>query len=253
MAENQRISLLSIRSEDDPGKDFVNFNPADFKVTVPNTTKMTGVTRLCHTMISVPRMFDNITEFNNEIRWYQRQVREPPTNAPNIYLRTVDLAWTNTKRLLLTTGQRNIAEILAEINAFTGPNEVWSFVGPAPGHIQIDVTPTDPPIVFGEFFDGAHVEPPVTYANMMYVTGGAASAFDTLGLLGSPELFSAERDPYKFDQKNPDTFDARLGSNLHGVVSFPLFNRSLFLGEHDQFLITRWREVGGNGRSLIRT
>ncbi len=221
---SQRVNYLSLDSTQDTNWNTSDHNPADFTVRVPNN-KLTGVSRICFTDVSIPRLFDIINENNNTLIWWQRQVIEPPvTGMPNNNLRTVSNTWTATRTLQIPTGRHNITSILAVINAATGGSEVWSYDS-VNGSLVISKTPSGVPIDFKQFVDGAHVDPAVSYADMTYVSGGTTESLDTLGLQKAADQSSRLEDKLDFDQRNPNSFDAVKGSNLQGVYAFPLFNR----------------------------
>ncbi len=200
-------------------------NPANFQIVLPNSVRTNRVWKISANQVVVPRMFPTIYAPDNVLVWYQRQVVEIPTGAPDTYLRTVEQKWTETKRLVFPDGLWNQATILNHINAFTGPNEVWS-VDALTQSFVFTVTPTDPPIVWGEFVDPGHVPPPVSYANITYLAEPQGThIFDPLGLEKvASALASLPLSPI-LDFKDPNTFDNLRGSNLDGRNAYPQFDR----------------------------
>jgi len=248
-----RTSTLALSSEDDPTANYAGHNPASFIVDIPNATRINGVTKICPTFVSIPRMFNNIETWNNELVWWQRQVVELPTGAPDTYLRTTANDWTATHRLVIPRGIYNIYQLLDLINAEVGPDEVWSFDSTLLT-VVVTKTPTDPPVAWGEFVDPGHVPPPVSYANMTYVSSGATSFFDTLGLQKSADANTHTEDLSPFSQILPDSFDAILGSNLQTVNTVPLFDRfahSYSVWSMDPYTTPRFNPPNLAGPSLV--
>ena len=178
-------------------------------------------------MLTVPRMFPTIYAPDNVMVWYRRKVIEVPTGAPDTYLRTVEQKWTEVKRLTFPDGMWNQDTVLNHINAFTGPNEVWSFDALSQSFV-FTVTPTDPPIVWGEFVDPGHVTPPVSYANMTYIGEPSGThLFDPLGL--EKNAFSLSGLPLSpaLNPYDPNTFDNIKGTNLDSRNVYPQFDRTL--------------------------
>lgn len=233
-------SYLNICSRDDPNSASSQFNPANFQVVVPNSIRLQDVMRICSNFISVPRMFPNITQYNNTLFWYQRQVLElPVAGQPNYWLRTVANNWTVTASITIPVGIYNMTALLALINAAVPrdtitnlPLEVWTYDN-VNNTVVITTTPNSlGPIAFGVFFDNAHVTPPVSYANMTYLTDGESEFFDTLGIQKAADFNSTQfLDDVAFDPSNPNSFDSTLGSNLQGITALPLFNRLLIYSQ----------------------
>ncbi len=227
--DDQRTAYLSIDSRQDPISQSSAFNPADFRIIIPNSTKLSGVSRICYTSVSVPRMFNNIDAYNNELVWYRRRVVDIPYpfSAPvaNTFYKTVSPVWTVFRRLLVPPGVYNILDLLVIINAATGAEEVWTY-DPTLRTIVITTAPSAPAIVWGPFVDGAHV-PPTNSANMTYLTGGMAGMLDTLGIQREADASGHKEDRIPLDIANPNSFDATSGSNLSGIALLPLFDRFL--------------------------
>ena len=225
---DQRVSYLDISSTDDVQYNSVQHNPANFTININNPNKTNNVTRLSYNTISIPRMFNTIYAGNNTLVWYKRQVLEilQPNQPPNTYLRTVATNWTETRRLVLPDGQLNINDVLTAINTLTGASEVWSYDS-TNRTVVIVATPPGPTITFGLFVDPGHVTPPVSYANMTFLSAGGTDMFETLGLQRASDLFLSQEDNVSFDQFDPNSFDTTKGSNLEGMVVFPLFDRTL--------------------------
>src|SRR5258707_14603726 len=55
--QGERVAYLSINSQDDPTSDFPTHNPADFQIDIPNSDRLTGITDVCYSTISIPRVF----------------------------------------------------------------------------------------------------------------------------------------------------------------------------------------------------
>jgi hypothetical protein len=220
-----RTTYFNINSTMDIQWETAAHNPANFQIVLPNSTRTNRVWRIAVNTLTVPRMFPTIYAPDNVIVWYQRQVLEIPTGAPDTYLRTVDQKWTETKRLEFPSGLWNQTRILDHINAFTGPNEVWTFDASSQSFVFV-VTPTDPPVVWGEFVDPGHVPPPVSYANMTYIGEPLNThIFDPLGLEKSASFLSTLPLSPTLDPFDPDTFDNLKGSNLDSRNVYPQFDR----------------------------
>lgn len=225
--DNRRSRYLSLNSTDDRNFLSATHNPADFEVLIPNAEQLNGVSRITLNQVVIPRMFDTVDSTNDILQWYQKLMIEVPytDQPPNNFLRTVEeKTWTLTRTVTLTHGQRNMTQILADINAVTTPlGEVWSYDS-TNRTIVIVVTPAAPEIAFGPFFDAAHTPPATTYANMLYL-GSPNGAFDMLGLQGPASTASAQEDKIPFDRLNANTFDAISGTNIERLQLLPLFNR----------------------------
>jgi hypothetical protein len=220
-------TFLNISSEMDVLWEAATHNPANFALSLPNATRTKRILKIVPHSTVIPRMFPNVDAPDNTMIWYQRQVVELPTADPTIWLRTVEQKWTPTRTLTIPPGILNVDKVLAIINAATGPNEVWTFDASVSTFV-ITVTPTDPPIVFGYFVDGAHVPPPVSYANMTYILEPPLThLFNVLGM----ERVASEKSllplSLTLDQTNSATFDNLLGSNLEQRNAYPLFQREL--------------------------
>ena len=221
-----RTTYLNINSTMDTQWETSAHNPANFQVILPNSVRTNRVWKISpHTLI-VPRMFPNIYAPDNVLVWYQRPIIDIPTGAPDTYLRTVDEKWVVTKTLEFPPGLWNQTRILNYINAFTGVNEVWSFDLDSQSFV-FTVTPTAPPVVFGEFVQFPHI-PPTGYANMTYVTEPLGThILDPLGLERQASNLSSLPLSPVLDQKTPATFDNVLGSNLSMRNVYPQFDRTL--------------------------
>lgn len=222
-----RTTYLNISSEMDLQWETAVHNPADFTLALPNSTRTNRILKIVPHTTVIPRMFPNVYAPDNVMVWYQRQVVELPTTDPNFWFRTVDEKWTPTKNLIIPPGILNVDQLLAIINAVSGPTEVWTYDGSLNTFI-VTVTPAGPAIVFGIFADGAHVPPPVTYANMTYIVEPLGThLFNDLGFEKvASETMLLPLSP-TFDPTNPNTFDNVLNSNLSMRNVFPLFNRLL--------------------------
>lgn len=230
LPSHSSASYLNFCSQDDPNSAAPDFNPAQFNIVVPNSVKLQDVIRVCHNSVSIPRMFQTITQYNNVLQWWQRQVIEipvPTAPQPNTWLRTVSQTWTLMKQLIITPGIYNRDQVLALIQGTAGVNEQWTW-NDTTLSIQIVETPTGSPVVWGYFIDPSHVTPPVSYANMILLTDGDSTSFDTLGLEASAGLLSRKYASAPFDPLNPATFATTLGSNLQGATTLPLFDEEAF-------------------------
>jgi len=217
--------FLNISSKDDLHWHDSTHNPADFTLALPNSDKTNGVLRILPHTTVIPRMFPNVYAPDNAMVWYQRQVLELPTASPTIWFRTVDEKWTATKTLIIPDRIANIDQLLVLINTVAGPAEVWTFDSSLNTFV-VTVTPPGPPIVFGDFVDGAHVTPPVTYANMAYIAEPTNThLFDVLGLERVASTTAHMPLSVIFDASNPNTFDNLVNSNLANRNTFPLFDR----------------------------
>jgi hypothetical protein len=229
---HSQASYLSFSSKDDPNTAQPDFNPAAFSVVVPNSIKLQDVVRICHRSVSIPRMFQTISKYNNVLQWWQRQMIEipvPDAPQPNTWLRTVSQTWTLIKQLVIPPGIYNRDQILALINdpGPAGPNELWAWSDPKLS-LEITETPTQPAIQFGYFIDPAHVPPPLIYANMTLLTDGDSESFDTLGLESRASFISQKYAYQAFNPLDPLTFATIQGSNLQGKSVLPLFNLEAF-------------------------
>jgi hypothetical protein len=230
-----RLSYLNINSTMDPLWELSSHNPADFVIQVPNSLRTSKIWRIVNNTCVIPRMFPNIAAPDNGLAWYQREVVEIPTAAPNVWLRTVSPVWTLRMSLFFEPGIWNVDLILAKLNSVTGPNEVWAFDA-VNGCFVVTETPTAPPVVFGTFFDPVHVPPPVTYANMTYLAEAGGHVFDVLGLEKQASIATNLPLSPALVPTSPDTFDNLTGSNLDSKNVLPLFDRSA----HDY---TTWATV----------
>lgn len=222
-----RTSYLNISSEMDPLWESSNHNPANFNIQMPNSLRTNKIWKIVPNIVTVPRMFPNIPAPDNVLIWYQRQVVEIPTATPDYYLRTVSPNWTATRTITFEEDIWNIDRVLAKINAQTGPDEVWSF-DPVTLALVITVTPSSPPIVFGEFYDPGHVDPPLSYMGMAYLAEGAGGhLFTILGLEKQASLGTALPLSPAFIPASPPTFDNIINSNIDGRNLYPLFDRTL--------------------------
>lgn len=222
-----RTSYFNIHSNMDIQWETAIHNPANFTIILPNSTRTNRIWRISTNMLTVPRMFPTIYAPDNVMVWYRRQVIEVPTGTPDTYLRTVEQKWTEVKRLVFPDGMWNQDLILAHINAFTGPNELWSF-DTASQSFVFTVTPTDPPIVWGIFVDPGHVPPPVTYANMTYIAEPFGThLFDPLGLERNASVLSSLPGPTALNPLDPNTFDNIINTNLDSRNVYPQFDRTL--------------------------
>ncbi len=222
-----RTSYLNIDSTMDVAWESIAHNPANFTLSMPNSTRTNKIWKISPHTLVVPRMFPNIYAPDNQMSWYQRQVVEIPTGNPDEYLRTVSPFWTVTKSMTFPSGAWNVERIVSAINAVTGVNEVWSF-DPDTRALLVMKTPSDPPIIFGVFTDPGHVTPPISYANMTYIVEPPDThIFDPLGLEKNASLFSNLHLSPNLVLTDPNTFDNLNGSNLNSRNAFPLFDRSL--------------------------
>jgi hypothetical protein len=220
-----RTSYLNIDSTMDVQWETSSHNPANISLSLPNSTRTNKIWRIMpHTTI-IPRMFPNVYAPDNVLLWYQRQVVETPTGAPDTYLRTVSPTWTVTRSLTIPTGLYDVDQLLLLINAATGVNEVWSYDSDYQ-RIIVTRTPVGPPIIFGTFVDAAWVPPATSFADMTYVAEPLDShIFSTLGL----EVVASTMTSLPLSQTlvltNADTFDNIIGSNITNRNLLPLFNR----------------------------
>jgi hypothetical protein len=226
MGTNDNYAYLKLSSRDATDYLSPNHNPADFIVRMGNVAHLTQVRSLTYTDITIPRMFPTIDKYNNTLSWYQRKVVIEPTEVKDYWLRTVANDWTETKRLEIPPGIKNIADILAAINAVSGPDEVWSY----DSTLRSIVITTDVsgvvPVTFGVFYDAGTPATPTNYANMTYITGGGGTLFDTLGIQRAAGVATSMEDRLVFSKTLPGSFDTTKGSNLEGKTFFPLFDRA---------------------------
>lgn len=198
---------------------------------MPNTNKMEAVNAICYTSVTIPRMFDTVTGFNDTLQFWARQVIEISTTAEtgvaNQWLRTVSpTSWTPVTTLKLPHGQTNLTQILAYINGQMNPGQVWSYDS-TNRTLVILFHPPGGAIAWGYFIDPGHVPPAVSYAPMIYITAGGTDSFETLGLQRGSDLSTQVEDRVPFDRLNPNTFDTVVGTNLSAITVLPLFNRPL--------------------------
>lgn len=252
---NAAASYLAFSSKDDLEANNPGFNPADFNIVVPNSIRLQDVVRVSATTVSVPRVFYNITPFNNQLFWWQRVVVDTPT-TPGFVFRSLNPNWVLTDSITFPVGISGIQTILDLINTHRaailgGPDlEVWTYDNTVePNCVKITVTIPMPanPIVFGIVPD---VPPFAAVANMTWVTCGTpkqiqagenpSGAFDLLGLRNTAESLSSfiTQNNQPFDPADPNTFGSFNGvqvaplppypSNLAGLLKIPLFEADVF-------------------------
>lgn len=245
-------SFLTISSTDDPNANSVFHNPADFTMSVPNSTKLNGVTRVCYNSVSIPRMFNIITPLNNALYWWQRAVIwRPFPGPPNTWYLSVDFNWTLRQTILLPVGMPSITDIVNYINANTiyGTHETWSYDA-TNRQIVIKKDNPDPVIPFGTTTVSVGPPPPyaVPYANMTYLTAflvppakastGFTGSFDPLGLITSTDQALLAPDTTPFDPTLPNSFASTLGSNIAGIPFLPLFQKQF--PSYNTWATTSW-------------
>lgn len=235
---NTNASYLTINSQDDVNAIAPNFNPADFSIQVPNSTRLQEVIRLCITHASVPRMFENVTLGNNTLFFWQRQVIEIPFPelGPGWVLRTVNPEWVPVNSVQIRRGIQNLDAILTVLNANTP--YIWSYIPPGPplsytagGSVQIVTQPPFTTYVFGPFYDPGWTPPtgPPVYANMTIVTsytaytpdleiGTRSPFFNGLGAMGILGLRAYQEDVKTTAHINQQVFDS-LNSSTFGAVN----------------------------------
>lgn len=251
---NSSASYLACSSKDDIESNQPGFNPCDFNIVVPNSIKLQDVVRVSVTSVEIPRLFFNVTPFNNKLFFFQRLVHDVPAD-PGFVFRTVNPNWVLTDSITLTPGiVSNIQSVLDEINAHRnatlgGVYEIWSYDTTIdPNSVRIDRNNTHwAPIVFGRVPD---VPPPQPFAVMTWVTasipaGGltgkeGSGSFDLLGLRDtSVDLQSYfTQQAQLFDPNDPNSFGSFNGlqvpplppydSNLQGLLKLPLFEADVF-------------------------
>ncbi len=235
MTKNVGKSMLAISSASDPAWLSSTHNPANFVVDMTNTMKMTRIVRICPNLIAMPRLFPNISEYNNVLRFYSKRVIEIPTglSAPNDWLRTVKDEWEVRWQLVIPEGIYNIDQLLLLINGVVGPlGQTWTFDTDTMS-IKIEIAaPVAPGYTFG-YFTPAPVVAIDEWLPFVYLSGGASETLSTLGLEKAAFTQSIGfSDNLPFDKINPNSFDATRGTVLDGVPVLPLFDREQHSYEH---------------------
>lgn len=226
LQQGVRATFLNIDSKMDVAWENASHNPADFTLVLPNSVRTNRIWKIAPHTTVIPRMFPNIYAPDNVISWYQRQVVELPTADPNTWFRTVSPDWTAVKTLVVPDDLYGMTRLLAFINAFVAPDEVWTF-DTTLDCIVVTKTPAGAPITWGNFASPGHVPPPVSYANMTYIVESKNThLFDTLGFEKTASTLSNLPLSPILILSDPNTFDNLTGSNLGMTNAFPLFDRS---------------------------
>jgi hypothetical protein len=231
---NSNVSYLACNSQDDPNVINPNFNPADFVITVPNSSRLQEVVRISITSCSVPRMFENVDQINNMLFFWQRQVIELDYSSvmgPGWVLRTVNPIWIPVNSIILPRGIQNMDALLATLNAISPYTWSYTPAGPpldmAGGSVQIVTHSPFTTYVFGPFYDPGWVPPtgPPVYANMTMVTSFTnyadtplSTRFPGLGAMGLLGLRPFAEDAKVTEQINSQLFNS-LDSSTFGSVN----------------------------------
>lgn len=228
MSKNIGKSMIAISSASDPAWLSAAHNPASFVVDMTNTMKMTRIIRIAPNDIVIPRLFPNISEYNNILRFYSRRIIEIPSGrpAPEDWLRTVGRDWEIRLQITIPEGIYNIDQILTLVNAAVVPlGQVWTF-NTETASIGITANiPTPLASPFG-YFTPAPVLPLNAWLPLVYVSGGPSELLSTLGL--EEAAFSQSigfSDNVPFDPLNPSSFDATRATILEATPSLSLFDR----------------------------
>lgn len=228
MTKNIGKSMLAVSSASDPAWLSSSHNPASFVVDMTNTMKMNKIVRIAPNTVVIPRLFPNISEYNNVLRFYGRRVIEIPTGlpAPADWLRTASADWEVRWQLVIPEGIYNIDQLLVLINAFVAPyGQTWTF-DTETLTIKIVVAVPAPVLYTFGYFTPAPVVPLDAWIPLVYVSGGLSEILGTLGL--EKAAFSQSvgfTDNVPFDRVSPNSWDATRTTILEGVPTLPLFDR----------------------------
>lgn len=220
-------SMLAITSASDPNWTADTHNPADFSVDMNNTMKTTRVVKVCPALLSIPRMFPNISRYNNVLRWYARPVITLMTGMapPQDKLLTVG-DYTIAAQVVIPEGIYNIDQILAIINPVAATfGQTWTFNTDTMSLVITTTAPGVPAYTFG-YYTGASPVTGTVYMPLYYISGGATESLSTLGLQkAASETSVGFTDTVIFDRAIPNTFDATRGTVLDGVSVLATFDR----------------------------
>lgn len=211
-----RSRFLQIHSSHDIHSDSKSHNPADFEISMPNSTISTGVVRIVPHTVSIPRVFYNVYAPSNAINVWRRKTKVVSVGV-NEWLVTAEPEWSKTT-LSIPPGiytYYNLVETMA--------NNGWFDVG-----LQFSVEDRRLTVVnqsMGGYWEWGYVSqpesPPVPpeYMPQTFITEPEGSHFfDVLGLAGAQ--FVTEGDNWLspvFDETRPETADCIRGSEIEAA------------------------------------
>ena len=232
-----RASWVQINSADDVHSEDAKHNPADFRVTMPNSLGSTNIWRVVPHTIAVPNAFPTMyAPLNNRMRLWQRKIIRTQVDGAHWNV-SLDPNWTSTDIVFREGRYRNWDIFKAETNG-KFPAGRWDYFADdttaccvirgvpysEPSHLDTqywgtfasELQPNGP-----EFFPCVAYLEELEGSHLFDVFGFGRRRFDHS--TGSSLLDSVSR---IFDPENPRTVDCIAGSNLEEAKDriIPLFD-----------------------------
>jgi hypothetical protein len=231
-----RSSWVQINSADDVHSEDAKHNPADFRVSMPNSLGSTNIWRVVPHTIAVPNAFPTMyAPLNNRMRLWERKIIRTQIDGAHWNV-SLDPNWTSTD-IVFVQGRYTNIDVFKDLTDNMLPSGRWeSFIDlltcfvirgvpyPQPSHLDTQY--------WGTFASELEPNGPVFFPCIAYLEELEGShLFDVFGFgrrrfdhsTGSSLLDSVSR---IFDPENPRTVDCIAGSNLEEAKDriIPLFD-----------------------------
>lgn len=222
--------FLQIHSSHDVHSDSKDHNPANFEISMPNSTVSNGVVRVVPHTVSIPRAFSNVYAPSNRMYIWRRKSRVIDLGTPelpNEWLVTGEANWTKTEVVVPPGNYTPVTLIYAMVDA--GMFEAGVNMSYEPGGINRRFSVFNIASSYWEWGRISQPESPPSpppYMPYIFLTEPEGSHFfDILGL-GAAHFTPTATSylSYSFDPNNPSSADSIRGSEIETAkIIVPLF------------------------------
>lgn len=231
-----RSSWVQINSDDDVHSEDAKHNPADFRVSMPNSLGSTNIWRVVPHTIAIPNAFPTFyAPLNNRMRLWERKIIRTQVDGAHWNV-SLDPNWTSTDIVFVQGRYTNLDVFKALTNNMLPTGRWQSFIDLLTCFVIRGVPYSEPSHLdtqyWGTFASELQPNGPEFFPCVAYLEELEGShIFDVFGFgrrrfdhsTGSSLLDSVSK---AFDPENPRTVDCIAGSNLEQAKDriIPLFD-----------------------------